>query len=231
MHDIYFSFAEKIVLGLGIIACLASFIYEVSRRLLIVFKGLGTLPFDRFGARFWRMFREVFLHEKVVKGRFWPGLMHAFVFWGFVIFGLVTIDHFAKGFGFSLLSPNAHRVYTMIVTPFSILVIVGILSLAYRRFITKPKALGKLSPTSGLVAFFIVVLMVTYLIGEREISTFFWKINWWIHSAIILAFLFLIPRSKHLHLVLAPINIFFRPFDQPDHTLSLIHISEPTRPY
>ena len=218
MHDIYFSFAEKIVLGLGIIACLASFIYEVSRRLLIVFKGLGTLPFDRFGARFWRMFREVFLHEKVVKGRFWPGLMHAFVFWGFVIFGLVTIDHFAKGFGFSLLSPNAHKVYTMIVTPFSILVIVGILSLAYRRFITKPKALGKLSPTSGLVAFFIVVLMVTYLIGEREISAFFWKINWWIHSAIILAFLFLIPRSKHLHLVLAPINIFFRPFDQPDHT-------------
>ena len=60
--------------------------------------------------------------------------------------------------------------------------------------------------------------MVTYLIGEREISAFFWKINWWIHSAIILAFLFLIPRSKHLHLVLAPINIFFRPFDQPDHT-------------
>ena len=218
MHDIYFSFAEKIVLGLGIIICLASFIYEVTRRLFIVFKGMGTLPFDRIGARFWRMFREVFLHEKVVRGRFWPGLMHAFVFWGFVIFGLVTIDHFAKGFGFSLLSPNVHKAYTMIVTPFSILVIVGILSLAYRRFVTKPKALGKLSPTSGLVAFFIVVLMVTYLIGERETSEFLWKINWWIHSVIILAFLFLIPRSKHLHLVLAPINIFFRPFDQPDHT-------------
>jgi ferredoxin len=35
----------------------------------------------------------------------------------------------------------------------------------------------------------------------------------------ILAFLWLIPRSKHLHLVLAPINIFFRPFTQPEHTL------------
>ena len=218
MHDIYFSFAEKIVLGLGIILCLASFVYEVMRRLLIVFKGLGKLPFDRTGARLWRMFREVFLHEKVVKGRFWPGLMHAFVFWGFVIFGLVTLDHFAKGFGIPLLGLKAHKVYTMIVTPFSILVIIGILALAYRRFVTKPKTLGKLSPTSGLVAFFIVVLMVTYLIGEREIPLFLWKINWWIHSVIILAFLFLIPRSKHLHLVLAPINIFFRPFDLPDHT-------------
>ena len=218
MHDIYFSLTEQIVLGSGIILCLASFLYEVSRRFFIVFKGLGKLPFDRFGARFWRMFREVFLHEKVVKGRFWPGLMHAFVFWGFVIFGLVTIDHFAKGFGVYLFSQKTLKMYSMIVMPFSILVIIGILSLAYRRFITKPKALGKLSPTSGLVAFFIVVLMVTYLIGEREISAFYWKINWWIHSVIILAFLFLIPRSKHLHLVLAPINIFFRPFDQPDHT-------------
>ena len=188
MHDIYFSLTEQIVLGSGIILCLASFLYEVSRRFFIVLKGLGKLPFARFGARFWRMFREVFLHEKVVKGRFWPGLMHAFVFWGFVIFGLVTIDHFAKGFGISLFSQKALKMYSMIVMPFSILVIVGILSLAYRRFITKPKALGKLSPTSGLVAFFIVVLMVTYLIGEREISAFYWKINWWIHSVIILAF-------------------------------------------
>ena len=141
MHDIYFSFAEKIVLGLGITLCLASFVYEVMRRLLIVFKGLGKLPFDRTGARLWRMFREVFLHEKVVKGRFWPGLMHAFVFWGFVIFGLVTLDHFAKGFGIPLLGLKAHKVYTMIVTPFSILVIIGILALAYRRFVTKPKTL------------------------------------------------------------------------------------------
>jgi Fe-S oxidoreductase len=145
--------------------------------------------------------------------------MHALVFWGFLVFGIITLDHFSIGFYKSILSESAHKKYSYIVIPFSILVIFGILSLTYRRFITKPKALGKASPSSGVVAFFIVVLMVTYLIGEMNISPLLWKVNWWVHSIIILAFLFLIPRSKHLHLVLGPFNIFFKPFDQPDHTL------------
>ena len=143
--------------------------------------------------------------------------MHAFVFWGFLAFGLITIEHFAKGFGFTLLSYDVHRIYSYIVIPFSLLVIIGIVHLAYRRFVIKPKALGKLSPTSGLVAIFIILLMVTYLLGETQLPILLWKANWWLHSLLILAFLILVPRSKHLHLVLGPFNIFFKPFNQPDH--------------
>ena len=219
MDPISFSSFEKFILaGLTLVA-LASFTYEVYRRLVVVLKGTGSLPFDRFPERLSRVFREVILHEKVIRERPWPGIMHALVFWGFLVFGIITLDHFSIGFYKSILSESAHKKYAYIVIPFSILVIIGILSLTYRRFITKPKALGKTSPSSGVVAFFIVVLMVTYLIGEMNISPLLWKINWWVHSIIILAFLFLIPRSKHLHLVLGPFNIFFKPFDQPEHTL------------
>ena len=219
MDPISFSSFEKFILaGLTLVA-LASFTYEVYRRLVVVLKGTGSLPFDRFPERLFRVFREVILHEKVIRERPWPGIMHALVFWGFLVFGIITLDHFSIGFYKSILSESAHKKYAYIVIPFSILVIIGILSLTYRRFITKPKALGKTSPSSGVVAFFIVVLMVTYLIGEMNISPLLWKINWWVHSIIILAFLFLIPRSKHLHLVLGPFNIFFKPFDQPEHTL------------
>ena len=218
MHDIVFSPLEKIILAGLTLAALGSFGYEVLRRVAIVQKGLGSFPFDRFGERLFRVFREVLLHEKVIRERPFPGLMHALVFWGFLVFGLVTIDHFATGFYQPFLSESAHHIYSYIVIPFAILVIFGILSLTYRRFITRPKALGKISLTSGLVAVFIVVLMATYIYGETDISPLVWKANWWIHSVLILAFLFLIPRSKHLHLVLAPFNIFFKPFDQPDHT-------------
>jgi|TARA_Y100000310_G_scaffold17176_1_gene17027 Fe-S oxidoreductase len=216
--EAHFTGIEKIVLALGISITLGSFAYEVWRRLRIVFKGHQYLPVDRFGTRIWRVIREVFLHEKVIKGRFWPGLMHALVFWGFVVFGLVTLDHFAIGFGRPLMSHSVHKLYSYIVIPFSILVLVGILALAYRRFVSRPKALGKISPTSGLVALFIAILMITYLLGETGLSPMAWRINWWIHSLVILVFMFLVPRSKHLHLVLAPLNIFFRPFQQPDHT-------------
>ena len=218
MSPAHFSIIEKVILaGLTLIA-LGSFSYEVLRRVFIVQKGLGSFPFDRFGERLFRVFREVLLHEKVIRERPFSGLMHALVFWGFLVFGLVTIDHFAIGFYKPFMSDAVHHAYSKIVIPFAVFVIFGILSLTYRRFINRPKALGKISPTSGLVAVFIVVLMVTYIYGETDLSPFVWKINWWIHSILILAFLFLIPRSKHLHLVLAPFNIFFRSFQQPDHT-------------
>ena len=218
MIESQFTSIEKSILAIAIIVTLISFLYEVWRRLRIVFKGRDSLPFDRFGARAWRVFKEVFLHEKVIKDRFWPGLMHALVFWGFIVFGLVTIDHFAIGFGHPIMNEQTHTYYSYIVIPFSILVLIGIGSLTYRRFITRPKVLGKISPTSGLVALFISLLMITYLLGEANIDPIIWRINWWIHSLIILAFLFLIPRSKHLHLVLAPFNIFFKPFELPEHT-------------
>ncbi len=218
MIESQFTGIEQSILAITIIVTLISFLYEVWRRLRIVFKGRDSLPFDRFGARAWRVFKEVFLHEKVIKDRFWPGLMHALVFWGFIVFGLVTIDHFAIGFGHPIMNEQTHTYYSYIVIPFSILVLIGIGSLTYRRFITRPKVLGKISPTSGLVSLFISLLMITYLLGEANIDPIMWRINWWIHSLIILAFLFLIPRSKHLHLVLAPINIFFKPFDLPEHT-------------
>lgn len=218
MSPAHFSIIEKVILaGLTLVA-LSSFSYEVLRRVFIVQKGLGSFPFDRFGERLFRVFREVLLHEKVIRERPFPGLMHALVFWGFLVFGLVTIDHFAIGFYKPIMSESVHHAYSKIVIPFAVFVIFGILSLAYRRFINRPKALGKISPTSGLVAVFIVVLMVTYIYGETDLSPFVWKINWWIHSILILAFLFLIPRSKHLHLVLAPFNIFFQSFNQPEHT-------------
>ncbi len=216
--SVTFTIVEKVILAGLTLAALGSFSYEVLRRVAIVNKGLGSFPFDRFLERLWRVFREVLLHEKVIRERPFPGLMHALVFWGFLVFGLVTIDHFATGFYKPILSESLHHAYSKVVIPFAIFVIFGIVSLAYRRFITQPKALGKISPTSGLVAVFIVVLMGTYIYGETGLSPMVWKVNWWIHSALILAFLFLIPRSKHLHLVLGPFNIFFRSFEHPDHT-------------
>ena len=213
----HFSLFEQVILLFLIIFSIGSFSYEVWKRISIILKGTGTLPFDRIGERCIRFFREVLLQEKVIRERFLPGLMHAFVFWGFMAFGVITLDHFVRGFNGKFLGETAYSIYTWIAVPFAVLVIIGILYLAYRRFVLKPKALGKFSVTSGIVAIFITLLMATYILTELHLSEHIAKINWWGHSFLILAFLFLIPRSKHLHLVLAPVNIFFRPFSVPDH--------------
>jgi Fe-S oxidoreductase len=56
-----------------------------------------------------------------------------------------------------------------------------------------------------------MTLMVTFLLTWRldEASTA-GRINWWLHALVILAFLALIPASKHFHLVLSPITVFLR---------------------
>src|SRR5690349_10785351 len=43
---------------------------------------------------------EVMAQGKVIKERPLPGIAHAFVFWGFLAFGLITLNHIATGFGF-----------------------------------------------------------------------------------------------------------------------------------
>src|SRR5208337_462562 len=50
---------------------------------------------------------EVMLQGKVIRQRPLPGLAHAFVFWGFCAFALVTVNDFASGFGLRFLSPES----------------------------------------------------------------------------------------------------------------------------
>ena len=62
-----------------------------------------------------------------------------------------------------------------------------------------------------VIALFIATLMVTFLLGFRlDENTTAGRVNWWAHMLVILAFLALIPASKHFHLVLSPITVFLK---------------------
>src|SRR5215467_5838586 len=120
---------------------------------------------EPLGPRIRQFVWEVVLQGKVIRERPLAGLAHAFVFWGFCAFALITINHLATGFGFPLLSPeNAFaRTYYYIVAVFAVAVAISIAGLAFRRFVIRPKWLGAVSPESGFIAFLIFALMVTYL--------------------------------------------------------------------
>jgi len=218
-----FNLIEQIILFVCILFAALSFTYELYKRYKIIIKGTGKFEFNNLSTRLKRVLLEFVLQKKVLSQRFWPGLMHAFVFWGFMFFSIITIDHFLLAFNVHLFSPEFKSIYaTFLGIPWSVFVLIGILSLAYRRFIVKPKYLGdKTSYTSGLVAVFISVLMITYIIdisySGHSNTSIMMKLNWWIHAILILGFLILIPKSKHLHLVLSPVNIFFKPILSPNH--------------
>src|SRR5947209_12986192 len=110
------------------------------------------------GARVWDFIWEVMLQGKVIRERPLPGLAHALVFWGFCAFALVTLNHFATGFGFPFVSRDGAfgRFYFGLAALFAVAVAVSITGLFIRRFFVRPKWLGyKISSESGVIAFLI----------------------------------------------------------------------------
>jgi Fe-S oxidoreductase len=164
---------------------------------------LGSL-----GKRIWDFVSEVLLQSKVIRERPLPGIAHAFVFWGFCVFALITLNHFATGVGLPFLSRDAwfDGIYFYFAGAFAVVVAISIAGLFVRRFLVRPRWLGeKVSMESGVIALLIFVLMATYL------ATFFYgdtKLLWWAHTLALLVFLPLIPHTKHLHLVLSPVTVF-----------------------
>jgi Fe-S oxidoreductase len=166
------------------------------------------------GRRVWDFVWEVMLQGKVIRQRPLPGIAHALVFWGFCAFALITLNHFAMGFGAPFLSRDCAfgRFYFYLVAIFALAVSVGIAGLAYRRFVARPRWLGeKVSYESGVIALLIFLLMATYLAafwGPEDTAA--GKAVWWAHALTILVFLPLIPHTKHLHLVLSPVTVFLK---------------------
>ena len=166
------------------------------------------------GKRVWVFFWEVLCQAKVIRQRPVPGVAHAFVFWGFLAFALVSLNHLATGvrLGFLQHAGSVGTFYFGFAGVWAVLVAVSIAGLFWRRFVTRPKWLGeKVSVESGVIAGLIFVLMVSYLaaffVADDGVAV---QLLWWIHTLALLIFLPLIPHTKHLHLVLSPLTVFLK---------------------
>ncbi len=195
------------------VSFLGAFAAQVSRRVQLIAAAPNTFSLDHPALRIQRFVLDVLLQRQTIRERPVAGLMHAFVFWGFVAFAGYTLTEFAYGLGIVDLTGTAwFHAYRVALTPFATAVLVGILYLLVRRAFVRPAALGtKVSVESIVIALFIATLMVTFLLTfALDEGTVVARANWWVHMVVILAFMALIPASKHLHLVLSPITVFLK---------------------
>ncbi len=203
--------APEVTLFLVLLACSA---WGFWRRFRKVARKIGEAKRDPdfhlepVAKRAWDFISEVLLQSKVIRERPLPGIAHAFVFWGFCVFTLVTLNHFAAGIGLPFLSRASWlgKFYFYFAAAFAVAVAVSILGLFIRRFVVRPRWLGEnVSLESGFIAFLIFALMITYLATFWVGDT---KLLWWAHTLALLIFLPLIPHTKHLHLILSPVTVF-----------------------
>jgi Fe-S oxidoreductase len=211
-----FSVGEILLLVVLVVASLGMFAYRlwpIASNVLHAKKDVG-FKLAPVGRRVWVFFWEVLCQAKVIKQRPLPGVAHAFVFWGFLAFALVSLNHMATGMRLGFLQHAGYvgTFYFVFAAVWALLVAISIAGLFWRRFITRPQWLGeKVSMESGVIAGLIFVLMVSYLaaFGVRDDGVAV-KLLWWIHTLALLVFLPLIPHTKHLHLVLSPLTVFLK---------------------
>jgi len=213
MHEMTWTFWERLLLAILTIGSMALFTREMVKKVKIIFAGKPDRPrHDQIGKRLWITFKEVFLHSRVVGGRPVAGILHAMVFFGFVAFGAETIDIFLEPYGIHFLATilgSAEPSFKAFVAIMAAIVSIGIVGLAFRRFVLVKISPDPKSYSSGLVALLIFLLMLTYL-NDFFKPTIAAKASWWLHALIIILFPQLILKSKHLHLLLSPIDIFLR---------------------
>jgi Fe-S oxidoreductase len=202
-----------LILWLLVVVFAGAFAAQVATRVRLIAAAPNTFRVDDIGGHIWRFLVDVLAQRRTIRERPGPGLAHAFVFWGFIAFAGYTSVEFLRGLGIADLTDTAwFAAYRAVLTPFAVAVLGGILVLLVRRAFVRPIALGThVSVESIVIGLFIAALMVTFLLTWRlDEATMAGRVNWWVHASVILAFLALIPASKHFHLVLSPITVYLQ---------------------
>ncbi|UCF69127.1 MAG: (Fe-S)-binding protein [Acidobacteriota bacterium] len=204
---------ERVLLLLLIAGTLTLFVKDLTPKIRHILAGQPErVRTDRLGERIWRVIKEVIFQWRVVGGRPVAGLMHAVVFFGFIGFAFETTDHFLEPFHLPFMATvlgSYEPAFKVILAIVAVVVAIAIAGLAFRRFVLVNISPDPKSYSSGIVAAMIFLLMLTYIYGLQEQAALA-KANWWVHSLLIIAFPPLILRSKHFHILMAPVDIFFR---------------------
>ncbi len=201
--------------------------------------------FNNWGERIKGLF-SIFLGQKRILDKQFRsvGLMHSFIFWGFMVLLVNSLDVLLKGFNIHLIANmgTLGTGYLWLKDFTLVVVLIMVLIAGFRRAFIKPERLT-LSWDASFVLLLIGILMVSDIIASgmvflsgmalapagvivgkalsgispQTISEIYISC-WWIHTLTLLGFLVFLPYSKHFHVVTALFNVFFRPVEpkQPD---------------
>jgi len=145
---------------------------------------------------------EIVLGQKKLLQRLVPGLMHAFIFWGFIVLFPTIILAAIDAAGGGDHTPEWYRVLSDV---FAVLVLVGVATALIIRTVVRPaRFVGSHVAEGyfilGLIALVVITLLLWHTIGGTWLA--------WTHLIVIAVFLAYLPYSKHLHIATAAVNVW-----------------------
>jgi len=186
---------------------------------------------------------DVLAHRRFLRDLY-PGMMHLIIFWGFVILLLAAAIDAVTHYTNRHIIGAPYLWFSLIVDIGGLLVLIGIIMAACRRYIWKPKGLNTILDDGIVMALIAVILITGYMVeGLRQAATeinihpdwavwspggfvlakafagmsrdslLFWhRFLWWFHSALTIGAIIYVALvfSKLQHIVISPLNVFFR---------------------
>ncbi|MEO8969483.1 MAG: heterodisulfide reductase-related iron-sulfur binding cluster [Solirubrobacteraceae bacterium] len=183
---------------------------------------------------------SIVLGQRKLLQRIGPGLIHALIFWGFLVLGptivIAMIGAVSKHATFPWLGDQGW--FALLVDVFAVLVLIGVVSALWIRKVIRPARfvgshLGEADLILALIATIAITLLLWHasrialglnewpagdapvsnllsrLFGRDGVTRVLERVFVWAHVVTILGFLAYLPRSKHLHIATAAINVWF----------------------
>jgi Fe-S oxidoreductase len=199
----------------------------------------GPRASDQLLRRLWGVVRYAILQTKMFREP-GPGMMHAGIFWGFVLLTVGTADIVTAGLVRAVVAwPLGGVLWTLVTGLQNVIAVVVLASIGWalvRRLVTRPARL-----TYNVDALVILGLIGGVVASELLAQVFeaarYGAIDgavvanllalpagtlgpslvegafvglWWLHIGLVSLFLVYLPFSKHLHIATSFFNVFFR---------------------
>ncbi len=134
----------------------------------LVLSGKDIKRSDNIFKRILIAIRNAFLQICTIKNRPITGIFHSSMFWGFVVFAFITLNHVYEGFTHKVLYGNSwfYKALIFLGNFFALFILTAITYFILRRYVFKVKTLERPSYQSLIILIFIFILMVSFVFYE-----------------------------------------------------------------
>jgi Fe-S oxidoreductase/nitrate reductase gamma subunit len=235
--------ANRIAVAVVLIAAVSYFTLQARRLYRLLRLGPNEYRLDHPAERVRGVLSYVGAHTRMFRNLY-SGLLHFFIFWGFVVLLTAIFQAFEGGLfpGHDLAPIGGNTWLAALQDTFGWLVLLGVVMAVFNRLVIRPRQFRESNERDALIILTLIATIMVGMLGQQAaslamghdasaawrplasaIARFFHLLGWtgaaatpafyaffWLHILAVLGFLVYIPSSKHLHILVAIPNIFFR---------------------
>jgi Fe-S oxidoreductase/nitrate reductase gamma subunit len=200
-------------------------------RLWRTFKGSSKISFS--GEALKRMVLDALLGRRLFKGDWAAGLMHLFIFWGFLTLFIGTTVLAIHHYVLSFLTGAPYLIFSIAMEAAGLLLLTGVIWALIRRYLQRVPRLERRVEDAVVPLWLLLMVLSGFLVEGARLSALQpewgvwsfagWWVKglfspatgeavypslWWAHTLVSLGFIAVIPFTKLFHILGAPAAIY-----------------------